>query len=175
MRKTIAGFIVNLLQDVNILRPLIYIAADNIGLKPFILVTNSFQNRDKSNIWIQELQAIADQTDATIYFITSLLDIWKVLSSYTNGFIVSASESDLNAHKETHEIFRLTPSCINTVTLQHGFECVGFLMNHTHQNQHGNSVGLRLIIFVVGHQRSFREILDRLNILDILIWGPPPG
>ena len=49
MSKPIAGFIVNLLQDVNILRPLIYIAADNIGLRPIIFVTKSFSKRDKSN------------------------------------------------------------------------------------------------------------------------------
>ena len=30
--KVIGGFIVNLLQDVNILRPLIYITADNLGI-----------------------------------------------------------------------------------------------------------------------------------------------
>ena len=37
--KVIGGFVVNLLQDVNILRRLVYLTADNIGIKPFVLVT----------------------------------------------------------------------------------------------------------------------------------------
>ena len=47
--------------------------------------------------------------------------------------------SDLNT-KETHEIFRLAPSNISTITLQHGFGG-SFLMNSNHQKQHGSSVG----------------------------------
>ena len=130
-----------LLQDLNILRPLIYITADNIGINPLILVTSSLIKRDKSKIWIKEIQEIADETNGSVYIISNLVDVWRTLNEYTNGFIISASESDLNAHKETHEIFRLAPSNISTITLQHGFECVGFLMNSNHQNQHGSSVG----------------------------------
>lgn len=139
--KVIAGFIVNLLQDVNILRPLIYITADDLGLKPFVLVTKEFIQRDKSKIWMNELDAISEDTQATLLVIDSLIDLWQKLSSCTSGFLVSASESDLHSHKETHEIFKVAPSSIRTVTLQHGFECVGFLMNEHHQKHHGNSVG----------------------------------
>ena len=138
--KVIGGFIVNLLQDVNILRPLIYITADDLGIKPFVMVTKSFISRDKSNIWMNELQALAADVQAHIYIINSLYDLWTTLSSFSNGFLIAASESDLGAHKETHEILKLTPSAISTITLQHGFECVGFLMNDHHQKQHGNSV-----------------------------------
>ena len=70
----------------------------------------------------------------SVYIISNLVDVWRTLNEYTNGFIISASESDLNAHKETHEIFRLALSNISTITLQHGFECAGFLMNSNHQN-----------------------------------------
>ncbi|MCB4412046.1 hypothetical protein [Synechococcus sp. MU1611] len=139
--KVIGGFVVNLLQDVNILRPLIYITADDIGINPLILVTKAFIQRDKSQTWMNELQSISDDTQATLMIMDSLIDVWQELNSYTSGFLVSASESDLHSHKETHEIFKVAPSCISTVTLQHGFECVGFLMNKHHQKHHGNSVG----------------------------------
>ena len=139
--KVIGGFIVNLLQDVNILRPLIYITADDLGIKPFVMVTKSFMHRDKTNIWMNELQALAIDTQACIYVINSLTELWRKLSSFSNGFLISASESDLSSHRETHEIFKLTPSAISTITLQHGFECVGFLMNNHHQKHHGSSVG----------------------------------
>ena len=172
MSKPIAGFIVNLLQDVNILRPLIYIAADNIGLRPLILVTQSFLKRDKSKLWTRELKAISGHTNATIYFISSLVDVWQLLNSYSTGFIVSASESDLNAHRETHEIFRLTPSSISTVTLQHGFECVGFLMNRTHQKQHGNSVGFASDYICGWTPRSLQRNLRPLQHSRYLNLGP---
>ena len=172
MSKPIAGFIVNLLQDVNILRPLIYIAADNIGLRPIIFVTKSFLKRDKSKLWTRELKAISGHTNATIYFISSLVDVWQLLRSYSTGFIVSASESDLNAHRETHEIFRLTPSSISTVTLQHGFECVGFLMNRTHQKQHGNSVGFASDYICGWTPRSLQRNLRPLQHSRYLNLGP---
>lgn len=140
-KNTLGGFIVNLMQDVNILRPLIYITADDIGIKPFILVTKSFIERDKSKLWINELKDIAADTQSILYYVTSLMDVWQQLNSYTNGFLISASESDLYGHIETHEIFKFTPSTISTVTLQHGYECVGFLMNKQHQKHHGSSVG----------------------------------
>ena len=139
--NVIAGFIVNLLQDINILRPLIYLAADDIGLKPTIFVTDSFVKRDKSKMWIKELESLSNETQSTTYFISNLFNVWQELNSYSHGFIISASESDLDAHKETHEIFRIAPSTISTVTLQHGFECVGFLMNDNHQKHYGTSVG----------------------------------
>ena len=172
MSKPIAGFIVNLLQDVNILRPLIYIAADNIGLRPIIFVTKSFSKRDKSRLWIHELRSISGHTNATIYSISSLVDVWQLLNSYSTGFIVSASESDLNAHRETHEIFRLTPSSISTVTLQHGFECVGFLMNRTHQKQYGNSVGFASDYICGWTPRSLQRNLRPLQYSRYFNLGP---
>ena len=87
---------------------------------------------------MNELQALAADTQAHIYVINSLFDLWTTLSSFSNGFLIAASESDLSSHKETHEILKLTPSAISTITLQHGFECVGFLMNDHHQKQHGD-------------------------------------
>ena len=60
--KIIGGFIFNLLQDVNILRPLVYLTADNIGIKPLIFVTQSFIKRDKFQIWMNELQSLSNET-----------------------------------------------------------------------------------------------------------------
>ena len=70
--NVIAGFIVNLLQDINILRPLIYLVADDIGVKPTIFVTDSFVKRDKSKMWIKELESLSNETQSTTYFISNL-------------------------------------------------------------------------------------------------------
>ena len=101
-----------------------------------------------------------------------MVDVWQLLNSYSTGFIVSASESDLDAHRETHEIFRLTPSSISTVTLQHGFECIGFLMNRTHQKQYGNSVGFASDYICGWTPRSLQRNLRPLQHSRYLNLGP---
>ena len=136
-----AGFIVNLVQDINILRSLIYIAADNLNLKPTILLTQGFTKRDSQGTWMKELHSMNSEINCTLFNIESQYETWKLLSQFEGGFLISASESDLPAHGETHEIFKLAPAKISTVTLQHGFECVGFLMNKNHQQKWGHSVG----------------------------------
>ena len=137
----LAGFMVNLLQDVNILRPLIYLVADDLNLKPIILVTQSFIKRDRQKAWMKELQSIKSEINCSIYNVKSDYDTWNLLNKFEGGFLISASESNLPAHGETHQIFKMAPAKISTVTLQHGFECVGFLMNKNHQQKWGHSVG----------------------------------
>ena len=120
----------------------------------------------------KELESLSNETQSTIYFITNLVDVWQELNSYSHGFIISASESDLDAHKETHEIFRMAPSTISTITLQHGFECVGFLMNDNHQKYYGSSVGFASD-YICGWspkelQRNLRKLQHtRYQILDL--------
>ena len=136
----LAGFVVNLLQDVNVLRPLIYLASDDLNMKPNIFITQAFINRDRNEIWIQQLNKISSDTGSIIHIISSSYEAWYILNDCSGGFLVSASESDLNAHKEVHNIFKFAPEKVKTITLQHGFECVGFLMNKNHQKAHGDTV-----------------------------------
>ena len=136
----IAGFVFNLLQDVNILRPLIYLASDNLAIEPSILVTKSFVKRDKDKIWVKELQCFVNEVGGAITYLSSSYETWKLLNQSAGGFIISASESNLAGHKDTHEIFKLAPPKVVTITIQHGFECVGFLMNKNHQKRYGSSV-----------------------------------
>ena len=141
MKKPIfAGFIVNLLQDLNILRPLIYLVSDDLGLTPIIIVTSAFIKRDKYKAWMQQIKNIKSDVHAEIHIVSTSFEAWSLFNESSGGFLISASESDLNNHKETHEIFRIAPEKIKTLTLQHGFECVGFLMNQNHQKSHGHFV-----------------------------------
>ena len=136
----LAGFVVNLLQDVNVLRPLIYLASDDLNMKPNIFVTQAFINRDRNKIWIEQLNKFSSDTGSIIHILSSSYEAWSILNDCSGGFLVSASESDLNAHKEVHNIFKFAPEKVKTITLQHGFECVGFLMNKNHQKAHGDTV-----------------------------------
>jgi glycosyltransferase involved in cell wall biosynthesis len=133
--------IFNLLQDVNILRPLAYLAYDDFNIKPLLFLTSGFKKRDRSSTWQNELKHIQNETCGEIVTIDTPWKIWSVLNAECHGIIITSSESDLSAHRETHSVLRSSPSSFITLTLQHGYECVGFLMNRNHKLAHGNSVG----------------------------------
>ena len=125
----LSAFYFNLLQDVNILRPLIYLLFDDFEINSTIIVSQDFIALDFQGIWIKEIQEIAKETNSEVIYQSSLHQIWLYTGQFYSGYIVSASESDLPSHRNSHEIFKIIPNNITKITLQHGYECVGFLMN----------------------------------------------
>ena len=134
-----AIFVINLLQDVNVVRPLVFLAARDFNLRTEFLVTEQFIARDTSGIWLQELREISAETGAPIIIYTYYREALQMLQGEA-GILIAASESDLSAHTPTHELFRFAPSSFLKITLQHGFECVGFLQSHDHDLAHGRNV-----------------------------------
>lgn len=134
-----AIFIVNLLQDVNILRPLIYLTANHLQIPTQLIVTSGFVKRDVSKVWQQELLDIIDDTSALQYTVDDDYEAYKVLEG-KSGIIFAGSESDLSAHTPTHNLFKMAPSGFIKVTLQHGHECVGFLQSAQHKKAHGEHI-----------------------------------
>ena len=132
-------FIVNLLQDINILRPLVYLASHNLNLTSRFLVTTAFRIRDKTGLWQQELSDIANETNSPIHDFENEFQALQVLQD-GHGALVAASESHLNAHKPVHDLFRVAPSQYVKITLQHGFECVGFLQSRDQNLAHGSKI-----------------------------------
>jgi glycosyltransferase involved in cell wall biosynthesis len=139
MSKSDAIFLINLLQDVSIVRPLVYMTARDLGLRTTLLVSQRFLERDKSGIWLREVSEISCATSSEVMYFEHE---WQALQTLRNksGALVAGSESSLNAHTPINEIFRSAPSSFLTVTLQHGFECVGFLQNREHDAAHGQDV-----------------------------------
>lgn len=131
--------LVNLLQDVNILRPLAYIAARDLGLDTRFLLTRDFEKRDKDGRWQAEIAEIARAVGATSGFMENEGRALQVLQGLS-GIIVAASESNLSGHRIVHDVFRSKPPSFVTMTLQHGFECVGFLQSRDHDLAHGREV-----------------------------------
>lgn len=129
----------NLIQDVNILRPLIYLAANDLKLPTEILITSKLIQRDSDKLWQKELLQIAYQTKSLNFIIDSPLDFMKLVQN-KSGIIFAGSESSVKNHKATHDFFKITPDSFITVTLQHGFECVGFKHNEGHDKAHGKKV-----------------------------------
>ncbi|WP_341487077.1 glycosyltransferase [Pararhizobium sp. A13] len=131
--------LVNLLQDVNILRPLAYIAARDLGLDTRFLLTRDFDKRDKGGRWQAEIAEIAETIGASIDFVENEGHALQILQGLA-GVIVAASESNLSGHRIVHNIFRLKPPSFIAITLQHGFECVGFLQSRDHDLAHGREI-----------------------------------
>lgn len=132
-----AVFVLNLLQDVNILRPLVFLARQ-VGLKPRLLVTRAFTSRDRGGIWGPELEAIAAEAGTPVEHFGTAADASALLTG--GGILFAGSESNLDAHAITHDVMRVAPPSYVTVTLQHGFECVGFLQSRDHIRAHGEEV-----------------------------------
>ena len=137
MRNRIAVFLINLVQDVNIVRPLVFMATRDFGLNALLLVSTKFSGRDLFDIWQSELREICEQTGARIEYFDNDWEAHRRLDG--EGLIFAASESHLNNHVTTHSIFLHAPATYLKVTLQHGFECVGFRHSADHVRAHGET------------------------------------
>lgn len=133
-----AVFLVNLLQDVNVLRPLVFLARD-LGLAPRILQTRAFETRDRAGIWRAELLEIAAATGARLDTFGDAAEAFLLLQG-GGGILFAGSESNLSAHAIIHDTMRAAPSAYVKATLQHGYECVGFLQSRDHDRAHGREV-----------------------------------
>ncbi len=132
-------FLLNLMQDVNIIRPLAYLAARDLDVAIVFLVTSKFLERDALRIWQKEVAEMAGDLCAAIHIYENALDAVAVLQG-KQGIIIAASESSLSAHRETHDVLRVAPRGFLKITLQHGYECVGFLQNREHIIAHGRNI-----------------------------------
>lgn len=133
-------FPLSLLQDVNILRGLAYLAARETSARIVFLMSDGFVKRDWLGTWQAEVQQMATDLSAEVRLFGSPIEALAVLQG-RRGLIIAGSESDLNNHRDIHGLFRIAPPGWLTVTLQHGLECVGFLQNREHVIAHGRNVG----------------------------------
>lgn len=132
-------FVINLLQDVNIVRPLVYMAALDLGRPTLLMVSAKFRIRDKSGTWQKELAGILRDTGATLANFTDEVDAIEILQDKA-GLLIAASESHLVNHKLVHDLMAAAPSSLLKITLQHGFECVGFLQSQDQNQAHGRNI-----------------------------------
>lgn len=135
MSRPRAIFLLNLVQDVNILRPLMVMAARDFDFAPLLLVSSKFIGRDLFGIWQSEIAQICGEIGAESAIYNDHFEAHRHLSG--SGIIFAGSESGLSAHSATHDVFRHAPASFLKVTLQHGFECVGFRHSADHIIAHG--------------------------------------
>jgi hypothetical protein len=137
--KPHAVFLINLLQDVHILRPLVVMAARDLGLVVEVLVTQRFSVRDQLGIWQRELAELGAATSAPIVGFHDPREAAQLLAG-KGGILVAASDTNFGGHREVHDVMRLAPSSLVKITVQHGFECIGFLQSRDQDLAHGREV-----------------------------------
>ncbi|MBW6423197.1 glycosyltransferase [Rhizobium sp. XQZ8] len=100
------------------------------------MLTQAFIKRDGDGRWQAEVKEVAEATGAEVLVVEKEAHALQYLQS-RSGIIFAPSESGLPPHKIVHDILRSAPASFVTVTLQHGYECVGFLQSREHDLAHG--------------------------------------
>jgi hypothetical protein len=167
-----AFFVFNWLQDVNIARPLVYLAARDLGVPVTLLVAQDFIHRDKLGIWREEIEAMRQALDLRVTIFEQLWDAAAAMQGKT-GMLVAASESSLSAHALTHDLMRMAPAGIVTITLQHGFECVGFRQSRDHVRAHGLGVTFAADIVCGWYEAPRHTAMTPSQKPKLAVTGPP--
>lgn len=165
-------FVINLVQDVNIVTGLVYLTARETDASIGFLVSEAFLKRDRQKIWQREVAALAAQTGATMHLFGSPAEAYAVIRG-GSGIIFAASESNLTAHRETSELFRIAPPGYLRITLQHGFECVGFLQSREHVISHGRSITFSADIVCGWLDSASLTSLSASQRSKLFVTGPP--
>lgn len=165
-----AVFLINLVQDVNILRPLVFMATRDFAMNALLLVSRNFVGRDLFGIWRHELDEIAGATGAAIRFFDNDWEAHQALNGH--GIVFAASESHLHNHSTTHSIFRYCPPTYLRATLQHGFECVGFRHSADHARAHGPSASFGADFVCAWSSAENLLSMSRSQLGKLVVTGP---
>jgi len=133
-------FVVDLVQDVNILRPVIQFAQGLSGMEISVLTSARFYKLDTTGLWAKEIEELCKGLQIPLTTFSSELEAVYLLQG-RRGILVSSSESTVSNHVRAHNLFLSAPSGFVTAVFQHGFECLGFLHNHAHDLAYGRHVG----------------------------------
>ena len=169
LEQRTAVFLINLIQDVNVLRPLMYMASRDFGFRVLILVSTKFGTRDLFGIWWAELDILQAQLGARVETIATEWDAFRHLED--SGVIFAGSESTLREHAVSHSIFRSAPSTYLKVTLQHGFECVGFRQSSAHDTAHGMKVSFGADLLCAWQPVEFLTSLAKSQVPKVHVTG----
>jgi hypothetical protein len=165
-------FLLNLLQDLNMVRGLVYLTARETDADILLLVSQGFLKRDRLNSWQNEVARLATDTGARIFLYGSPAEAVAALEGGA-GIVFAASESTLIAHWETSDVFSAVPPSYVRVTLQHGIECVGFLQSREHVMSHGRNVSFRADIVCGWMEAPALTSMVASQRAKLVVTGPP--
>lgn len=171
MNRPFVAFHFALVQDVAVLRPITRLAASLASVDVHFLVSHTFADKDDGGHWMAEIDRLASELGVAPFVYQSPFDCLRQLGR-GRGMIIAGSESDARAHREAHELFKAVPGRFRTVTLQHGFECVGFLHNARHDATAGRSVQFAADIAVAWFDRPKLSSVAPAERSKIYVAGP---
>jgi hypothetical protein len=145
-------------------------AARDFGFDTLLLVSSKLNASDVLGIWSHELDEISSAAGARIELFDNDWEAHRHLTG--RGLIFSASESDLQNHATTHDVFRYTPASYLRVTLQHGFECVGFRHSADHVRAHGRTASFAADILCAWAPRDRLTSLAPSQNRKVVVTGP---
>lgn len=116
-------FVLSLIQDVAVLAPLVRRAA---GRDAMVLIARRLADEPRA---ADGLRALVGERPSAVFANTG--EALLALDGRT-GLVVFASESRSVHHAPTHALAAALPARFVGATLQHGFECIGFLHNASH-------------------------------------------
>ncbi|AMK18934.1 hypothetical protein [Sphingobium sp. MI1205] len=172
MSRPFVAFHFGLVQDVAVLRPLVLLARSLPSLDLEILITDNFHRLDEDGLWFGELKRLGAEVGVQPFTYQSPFDCLRHFRQ-RRGMIIAGSESNVVAHQHAHNLFRSVPGNIRTVTLQHGFECLGFLHNARHDAAIGRDIRFSADIIVGWFAERHLHALPLNERNKLFIAGPP--
>lgn len=163
-------FLFDLVQDVSALRPLV-LMAKRFDLPIIVLISGRFALLDREGSWQDEVAALVAETDATALIFGSAEQAVGVLPG--RGLMFSASESSAPAHALNHNVFARAPAGLHKVTVQHGFECLGFRHNREHDRAHGETIHFAADSVCAWFARPALTAFDEGGGSTLVVTGPP--
>jgi hypothetical protein len=164
-------FLINLVQDVAVVQSLVRLCARSLD-KPIVLfVSDGFRTRDIDGRWGGELARLAAETGATLVNYSGVSGADAILRNGA-GVLIAASESDLPPHRETHQAMQSASGRYLKITLQHGFECVGFLQGRGHDLAHGTDVRFAADVLAGWMPSDRLTALHRAERDKLMVTGP---
>lgn len=129
-------FILDLIQDFEVLQPLILRCLGAYRWRDFIV---SVSDRVlKSHLWVYIKPFLEVLGIVWIKSVTPLDAVGALGSG--RSVLITASESTAGGHIFSHTVCRLAPRETIKITLQHGYECVGLRHHQAHDVQFPNGV-----------------------------------
>jgi hypothetical protein len=166
--RALIVFHIVLPQDVAVLRPLILLAHSLPSKRVELLVSKYLIGLPVG----EEVEKLGSEMNLPIALCDSGQDAVRQLAG-KSGILVVGHESSVEPHHWTHGLFKALPDSFLKVTLQHGFECVGFLHNAAHQAAYGSEVRFAADIVVGWFAEEWLTSFPSAERSKLFIAGPP--
>ena len=171
MTTPLIVFHIVFVQDVAVLRPLM-ILAKALGKRLELFVSLELKKHDSDGSRMAEVGRLISELSLPTTYYDSSDEVCRHLEGKSGLFIVG-NESSVPPHHVTHDLFKVLPSSFLKVTMQHGFECVGFLHNAAHEAAYGREIQFAADVVVGWFAKELLTSMHPGELPKLFVAGPP--